>query len=389
MKNSLLPLLVVLLLIAVCANAASTTLIHSFQSSEGLGPSGAVALFGGSIYGVSGGATGQGRAYRLYPKADGSYAFVALHDFSGSDGVIPFGAVAVDPSGNLFGTTVMGGTYGCGTLWELIRPPNLADQWSFNVIWQFTCGDFGGNDGGSPRNGVIYHLGSVYGTTPGSLFRAVQQTDGSYQFQAIAGQTMAAQGVPTFDSNGNVYAVALSPGAGLGQVYRYSLDAFGNWAATLVASIGSGAATDPQNPTGGVLVDSTGTFYGLSSKGGAYGGGTIFKIAAVNGSYVTTVVRAFDPTKENFAPMDLLLNIKKKYYGLLYSVPEVFQAYPGGASKSWTVNNLLNPAEQPYGYALSMLTPNGTGQLYTTTGDGGDLTQCGGAGCGAVWKITP
>jgi uncharacterized repeat protein (TIGR03803 family) len=44
-----------------------------------------------------------------------------LHSFNtnGTDGITPAGAVVMDESGNLYGTTYPGGTYNLGTVFEL------------------------------------------------------------------------------------------------------------------------------------------------------------------------------------------------------------------------------------------------------------------------------
>ena len=47
---------------------------------------------------------------------------IDLHDFSGSDGMQPYGSPGLDASGNLYGTTAAGGTgcsEGCGVVWEI------------------------------------------------------------------------------------------------------------------------------------------------------------------------------------------------------------------------------------------------------------------------------
>ena len=42
-----------------------------------------------------------------------------LHSFAGSDGGTPFGGVIRDAKGNLYGTTLEGGTDGDGVVWKL------------------------------------------------------------------------------------------------------------------------------------------------------------------------------------------------------------------------------------------------------------------------------
>lgn len=163
MRTSL-ALAFLLLLTPITGAAATATVVHTLQTTEGFGPGAAPILYKGNLYGTTeSGVQGSGNIYRLYPKMDGTYAFVNLHEFNGaSDGRNPFGAIATDPSGNLYGITGTGGKYGGGTAWELVRPGNLANQWTFQVIWNF-----------SPNaiNGLVYYGGSLYGAGNNFLFQ--------------------------------------------------------------------------------------------------------------------------------------------------------------------------------------------------------------------------
>jgi len=74
----------------------------------------------GTLYGVSiaGGAYGNGMLFKL-TNSGGRWTITDLHDFTGSsDGGAPYGAVVLDDSGNLYGTTYVGGTYNYGVVWE-------------------------------------------------------------------------------------------------------------------------------------------------------------------------------------------------------------------------------------------------------------------------------
>jgi uncharacterized repeat protein (TIGR03803 family) len=42
-----------------------------------------------------------------------------LHDFNGNDGENPYGAVVIDPTGNLYGTTAGGGRHNDGVIFEI------------------------------------------------------------------------------------------------------------------------------------------------------------------------------------------------------------------------------------------------------------------------------
>ncbi len=81
----------------------------------------------GNLYGTTynGGGSpnchlGCGTIFELSP-GNGSWLYTVLHEFTGSEGSLPWGGIVVDTNGNLYGTTTMGGTYNEGVVWELMR----------------------------------------------------------------------------------------------------------------------------------------------------------------------------------------------------------------------------------------------------------------------------
>ncbi len=75
----------------------------------------------GSLYGItnSDGAYNDGTVFKLTPSSSG-WTFTNLHDFAGgTDGASPYGQVAVDGSGNVFGTAAIGGTENYGVIFEI------------------------------------------------------------------------------------------------------------------------------------------------------------------------------------------------------------------------------------------------------------------------------
>jgi uncharacterized repeat protein (TIGR03803 family) len=105
--------------------AWTETVLHSFGAFpvDGLNPASSLVLDStGNLYGtaVGGGLYGRGMAFELTPKAGGGWAEKTLHHFgNGKDGQLPDSNLIFDSSGNLYGTTVNGGTYGYGTVFEL------------------------------------------------------------------------------------------------------------------------------------------------------------------------------------------------------------------------------------------------------------------------------
>ena len=91
------------------------------ESYGGVAMDAAGDFFGGCYVG---GAHGNGWIYEL-TNCSQACTVVDLHDFSGSDGSGPYGAPALDANGNLYGTTLSGGTgncdsgAGCGVVWEI------------------------------------------------------------------------------------------------------------------------------------------------------------------------------------------------------------------------------------------------------------------------------
>ena len=88
-----------------------------------------------------------------------------LYDFGapGShDGTEPYCNPVLDSNGNLFGTTLLGGTYNAGIIFEL--SPSENGQWVETILYEFT----GGSDGGYPLAGLIFDgQGNLYGTGSG------------------------------------------------------------------------------------------------------------------------------------------------------------------------------------------------------------------------------
>jgi uncharacterized repeat protein (TIGR03803 family) len=100
------------------------TKLHQFTggSSDGSSANGLVLDSSGNIYGTTfgGGASDSGTVFKL-SRADRTWTI--LHSFSGgaTDGALPSAAVTLDSLGNLYGTTAQGGTYGLGTVFEVIQ----------------------------------------------------------------------------------------------------------------------------------------------------------------------------------------------------------------------------------------------------------------------------
>jgi uncharacterized repeat protein (TIGR03803 family) len=102
--------------------SGAETILHSFDNNDidGIHPYAGLTVYKGNLYGttVSGGGTGSaaGIVFEMTPTG----AETILHTFGGSpDGAFPWGGVAFDTLGNIYGTTFSGGHHGLGTVFKL------------------------------------------------------------------------------------------------------------------------------------------------------------------------------------------------------------------------------------------------------------------------------
>jgi uncharacterized repeat protein (TIGR03803 family) len=99
------------------------TILYNFVGgSTGSGPGGGVIiddagnLYGTTVYGGSPQCQ-CGVVYMLSP--NGGWTYTVLHTFIGSDGAIPDANLTIGPDGNLYGTTAAGGSGGAGGVFQI------------------------------------------------------------------------------------------------------------------------------------------------------------------------------------------------------------------------------------------------------------------------------
>ncbi len=142
------------------------TVLHEFAYTDGGAPATGVTLDGkGNLYGTTttGGTAGQGVAFELTP-SNGGWTDSTLYNFCSvkycPDGAAPYAALTLDKSGNLYGTTLSGGHYDNGVVFQLKRS---GTRWVQHA-YQFP----GGVEGAFPwYSGALVLNGDVYGTLSG------------------------------------------------------------------------------------------------------------------------------------------------------------------------------------------------------------------------------
>jgi uncharacterized repeat protein (TIGR03803 family) len=277
-----------------------------------------------------------------------------LYTFTGgTDGAVPSAAVIQDEQGNLYGTTTFAGDLsasacvtvngtGCGVVFKIDPKGN------YTVLYTFT----GGADGGFPYADLVRdEAGNLYGT-------------------ASEGGDLSSCG-----------------GSGCGVVFM--LDPKGNYS-VLHAFTGS----DGAGPYGGLVRDKKGNLYGTTYAGGASLRGVVFELDPTGKE---SVLYSFTGGADGSNPFygDLLRDEEGNLYGTTYEGGDLNCYIHGGCGVVFKVDptgkeTVLYTFTGADGRAPEgSLVRDEAGNLYGTTGVGGNPSCFGGAGCGVVFKVDP
>jgi uncharacterized repeat protein (TIGR03803 family) len=333
--------------------AAQERVLHNFAANgtDGYYPeAGLIVDAAGNLYGttVAGGAYNSGTVFELTPAAGGGWTEKVLYSFSGNgtDGRAPYAGLIFDAAGNLYGTTQYGGTYGLGTVFELT--PAGGGSWTEKVLYSFSGN---GTDGATPEAGLIFDAaGNLYGTT--------------YQ--------------------GGTY--------GYGTVFELTPAGGGGWTEQVLHSFNNNGA-DGSLPAAGLIFDAAGNLYGTTSYGGTYFYyGTVFELTpAAGGGWTEQVLHSFNNNgTDGITPLSagLIFDAAGNLYGTTfaggtYGYGTVFELTPAGGG-SWTEKVLHNFGNGTDGAGpLAGLIFDAAGNLYGTTGGGSSY------GDGTVFELTP
>jgi len=263
------------------------SIAHSFSEAEGSNPQAGLAMDSfGNLYGtIGGGANGYGSVYELTPNADGSWNELEIYHFRGlADGEYPRAEVTLDSAGNVYGTT-SGDNSQNGSVFELT--PSSGGEWTEHTLYDFVTAT-----GCNPMAPVwLDSAGNLYGTAEGCghyaegvVYKLTRNSDWSWTESTIhafgeTGDGQNPQSGLTPDSQGNLYGTALRGGAnGGGTVYRLRPNSNGTLSETVIYSFSS-TVGDPTSVFSGVTFGGGTTMYGTSSGGGTLGNGAIYQIA--------------------------------------------------------------------------------------------------------------
>jgi uncharacterized repeat protein (TIGR03803 family) len=219
----------------------------------------------GNLYGTTiGGGTGHGSIFMVAPDGTGYQEW----DFDGpSLGDGPAAGLTLAEDGNFYGTTTSGGSFGYGTLFRF-NPVTT----TITVLHHFT----GMADGGSPNVAPVEPKisdGYLYGFAAGQFVPyRVNMAKGT--FKSYAGQNFTSTAPLVAASDGYFYGTNNNGGANAdGAIFRMTLKG----AITTRYSFTGG--TDGEYPQGPLVLAGDGLLYGTTSAGGQNGNGALFNLA--------------------------------------------------------------------------------------------------------------
>jgi uncharacterized repeat protein (TIGR03803 family) len=256
-------------------------------------------LFGTTL-GGGGSADQYGTVFELSPTASGKWTFKIVHVFGGTDGQQPRSPLTMDSAGDLYGTTSENGLYGKGTVFKLTR--GAGGVWTEETVYSF--GAVSGDGGYSFEPVAIDSSGNIWGTSQqlgaygfGAIYEISPNSSGGWTetiVHSFAGGTDGAY--PEcgfiFDAAGNLYGTTTYGGSSShGIIFELSPAVGGGWTMTTLYNFDG---TDGYDAMGNLAFGPDGTLYGTTWSGGAYGQGNVFALKpSVGGTWSAKNLHSF------------------------------------------------------------------------------------------------
>jgi uncharacterized repeat protein (TIGR03803 family) len=389
------------------ARAQSLTTLTNFNNTNGSNPeAGLIADANGNLFGTtnSGGAFGDGTVFEIVKSSSGySSTPTTLVNFNGSNGANPYAGLIADANGDLFGTTFTGGAFGGGTVFEIVKTS------SGYAATPTTLVSFNGANGAELVGGLDGN-GNLFGTTAaggtfgdGTVFEIVKTSSGYASTPTTLVNFNGANGNEPVtgviaDANGNLFGTSFDGGAsGDGTVFEIVKTSSG-YASTPTILVNFNGANGA-NPWSSLILDANGNLFGTTGNGGASANyGTVFEIAKTSSGYANTLTTLvnFDGTHGAFPRGSLIADGSGNLFGTTAyggvgdgTVFEIVKTASGYASTPTTLvifdgTNGATP--------VGSLIADANGNLFDATVDGGvsgDGTVFELTGSGFVPLITP
>jgi len=381
-RRALLLAAVTLALVSTAQAAPRYKVLYAFgQGQGGVGVWGGLVLDSqGNAYGttINGGTYNFGTVFELTPRSNGHWTETALHSFNckGNEGCMPDAGLAIDAAGDLYGTAKI-------TTFEL--SPG-SGGWTLTVLL----------DSGNDATLILDRAGNLYGPFGDTISELVKDDgwaeDPLYSFCSKGGRCVDGDwpfaGV-TWGPDGSLYGTTVQGGSGgYGVVFRLAPQQDGTWKESVLHSFPS-FPNDGQKPYEGVVLDGAANVYGATAQGGGGGHdcGVIFKLAPqASGKWKETILYDFPKLSQGCTANTPALDAKGNLWGTAQGGTSgngvLFELTPQPSGKwKYQVVHQFNWNDGSFPGAAVIF--DGQGNLYGTTILGGKY------GGGVAFELTP
>jgi hypothetical protein len=261
------------------------TTLASFNGSNGSdSETGLITDAAGDLFGTTseGGQYGDGTVFEIVKTGSVYGVLTTLASFNGSNGYYPHAVLTADAAGDLFGTTDGGGQYNDGTVFEIVKTGSVYGA-------PTTLVSFNGSNGVNPYAGLIADAaGDLFGTTiggglygDGTVFEIVR-TGSVYSAPTTLVSFNGSNGVVPYaglitDAAGDLFGTTYAGANGYGTVFEIVKTGSVYGAPTTLVSFNNGNGS---NPFAGLFADAAGDLFGTTSSG-ANGYGTVFELSQI------------------------------------------------------------------------------------------------------------
>ena len=352
------------------------TVLKNFNiTTDGSNPRGHLVLAkDGNFYGITygGGQYGGGTIFKVTPGG----VFTTIHSLNKTtEGGNSYGSLTEGKDGNLYGITYGGGTYNYGTIFKVTTSGALTVLRHLNGttdgsnsesdLIQAKDGNFYGMcyGGGANANGTIFKI------TPSGNFTILKALSSSKDGGFPYGNLFQ-------NKDGLLYGMTRTGGAGSSGTI-FSITTAGVYK-VLHSFVG---ASEGSTPNGSLVRGSDGNLYGMTSTGGTYGWGTAFKVTTAG---ALTVLTHFNGASFGNEPYEnLVKGADSAYYGTTsrggaFGYGTIFKICGGKTTVLHSFNRSLEG-----GVPKGSLVFATNGNFYGMTSEGGSK------GYGTIFKITP
>ena len=316
------------------------TILYNFTGGNDGGNPASLYWDGTDFYGLteSGGKFSSGVFFELKPRANGTWSEQVLLDFPSENAGLINPGLTRDAAGNFYATTYSSFGPAYGSLFQLTR--SRAGLWTEMIVHDFT----NGSDGGAPYcTPLLDSAGNIYGTTleggtdnRGVVFEFSPSGQASWNETVLYNFAGTTDGYNAeslvFDQAGDLVGTTQNGGApectssgGCGTIFELKPTSNGSWTKTTLHTFGQFQDGNYSAYPSNLVTDSLGNIYGSVAYGGSQncsaGCGFVFELSPQGEQWLFSPIYGFTGGKKGYSPGNILLSAGAIYSSMERDIP--------------------------------------------------------------------